>query len=70
MFEALAPELSSAAEGQAPLIADHTDWIRNHLETKASCLTPKLLNAVTKYLFPQDFPVDVVSEHGAGGEKS
>lgn len=70
MSEALAPELSSAAEGQAPLITDHTDWIWNGFETKAVVLTSKVLNAVTKYLFLQYFPVDVVSKHGAGGEKS
>lgn len=67
MFGALSPETSSAAEGHTPPVRD---WFRNSLETRLSFLTPKLLNAASRYLFPQDFPVDIVSEHGGSGEKS
>lgn len=63
MFGALSPEISSAVEGHIPPV---TDWFRNSLETRLSFL----LNAASRYLFPQDFPVDIVSKHGASGEKS
>lgn len=67
MFGALSPEISSAAGGHTSPV---TDLFRNSRETRLSFLTPKLLNAAASYLFPQDFPVDVVSEHGASGEES